>query len=48
MMTTTFYLDGELIDYLDDLAEHYGISRSMVLRRLLLICRATPTLKLFG
>lgn len=45
--TTTFYLESEIIDYLDDLANEYGISRSMALRRLLMICRATPTLRLF-
>lgn len=48
MEITTFYIESEVIDYLDDLADQYGISRSMALRRLLALCRATPTLRLFG
>lgn len=47
-ISTTFYVDEALVNYVDEVAERYGISRSMALCRMLLICRATPTLHLFG
>lgn len=46
--STTFYIDETLVRYVDEMAARYGVSRSMALCRMLLICRATPKLNLFA
>lgn len=47
-ISTTFYVDKARVNYVDEMAARYGISRSMALCRMLLIRRPTPTLNLFG
>lgn len=48
MTSTTFYIDAELVRFIDEMAVRYGISRSMALRRMVMLCRATPNLRLFS
>lgn len=48
MNSATFYMDDDLLQYIEEEAERYGISRSMALRRMVMMCRATPNLRLFG
>lgn len=44
----TFYVDDELVSFIDQVAARYGISRSMALRRMVVFYQAAPGFRLFG